>query len=576
MSAAARSWVLPVLAVTTWAWLLVSTPGLPEPVQAGVVDGEVEVREDPERFGVAVRLVVRHDGVDLEAWARGGASRVLERRQVGELIEVSGPVRPMDADWRLRQGVRGRLEVRDTGAWRHGGWVSRGANALRRTLAEGARAMDGDDAALYVGLLLGDRRGHDTLTEDAFAGSGLSHVLAVSGSNVAFVLVLAGPVLRRLRFGGRLAGTLAVVMFFAVVTRLEPSVLRAATMAGIGACAVTLGWQAASRNVLAAAVVCLLLIDRSLATSLGFQLSVAASVGIVALAGPLATRLPGPRWFAESLSVTTAAQLAVAPLLLPIAGGLPVASLPANLLAVPVTGPVMVWGVPAGLVAGVAGGDSAVAAWLHTPTSWMVTWIDAVARAGASAPLGTLGPLHLVVVAIAVLVVAGARRTAWRGVAGVIAAVALCVPAGAAAWQRPESGHLGTGADLHAGGGAVVLVIGSDVRADLLLEGLRGENVGRIDVLVCLSGDARAAEAASVVAARYDPRLILAPDGHRVRGGSVPPVGTTVTVGSLAIVVSANAPQLEVTVEPVTRARDPPGRPGCESVCARTTAEPLR
>ena len=58
--------------------------------------------------------------------------------------------------------------------------------------------------------------------------SQLTHLLAVSGQNVAFTLALAGPVLRRLRIWPRLGATLVVLALFGLATRFEPSVLRAA------------------------------------------------------------------------------------------------------------------------------------------------------------------------------------------------------------------------------------------------------------------------------------------------------------------------------------------------------------
>ncbi len=576
MSPAAWNRLLLGVAACAWGVALIAGTDAPRPTSAAVLggdlDGEVQVTEDPERFGAAVRLVVRRDGIEMEAWARGDEGRALEERQVGEWVELEGSVRPMDAEWRLRAGVVGRVEVDAVRGWRHGGPVSRAANGVRRTLADGAGAMDDHDAALFLGLVLGDRRGHDEVTEDAFAGSGLTHVLAVSGSNVAFILVLAGPVLRRLRFGGRLAATLAVVAFFAVVTRLEPSVLRAATMTGLGACAVTFGWEAESRRVLAVTVAILLCVDPSLARSLGFQLSVAASLGIVSFARPLAVRLPGPRWLAEPVSVTAVAQLAVAPLLLPVAGGLPVASLPANLLAVPATGPVMVWGVPAGMVAGLAGGDSTLASLLHLPTSWMVSWIDAVARAGAAAPLGELGARHLVLLGAALAGVVWGRRVGHRALAGAVACAVLVQPAVAIASGAGVGGDLGPGAVLHRSGRAVVVVIDSDARVDLVLEGLRRSAVTRIDVLVAVDGGRGSAEVAAAIGRRASPRLVLAPEGHRVPGASTPPAGVVITVGELRVRVGATSPQLDVSVEPITRERDPPGR--CASACAPAAAGP--
>ena len=84
--------------------------------------------------------------------------------------------------------------------------------------------------ALLAGLVLGDDRDQPAVLRDAFSAVGLTHLLAVSGQNVAFVLAAAGPLLRRLRLGPRLAAVLVLLAFFALVTRFEPSVLRAAVM----------------------------------------------------------------------------------------------------------------------------------------------------------------------------------------------------------------------------------------------------------------------------------------------------------------------------------------------------------
>src|SRR5205823_14924914 len=123
-----------------------------------------------------------------------------------------------------------------------------------------------------------------------------------------------------------------------------------------------------------------------------------ASAGIAVLAPPLADLLPGPRVLAGPLAVTMAAQLGVAPVLVPVFGGVPVASLPANLLALPAAGPVMMWGLAAGLPAGLAGG--AAARLVDVPTRLLIGWIAAVARWCAGAPLGQLRVAHVVALGI--------------------------------------------------------------------------------------------------------------------------------------------------------------------------------
>ena len=129
-------------------------------------------------------------------------------------------------------------------------------------------------------------------------------------------------------------------------------------MAGLAVTASTLGRQISPIRLLALAVAALVLVDPFLVDSVGFRLSVGASLGIVLFAPSLGRSLPGPAPFAEALAVTLAAQVGVAPVMLASFGELPVAAVPANLLAVPVAGLVMVWGLGAGLAAGVAGGRS--------------------------------------------------------------------------------------------------------------------------------------------------------------------------------------------------------------------------
>ena len=93
-------------------------------------------------------------------------------------------------------------------------------------------------------------------------------------------------------------------MFFAAVTRFEPSVLRAVAMAAIATTATFVARPASTLRVLALAVTALLLVDPLLVWSVGFGLSVGASLGIVLLARPLAARLRGPRVLIEPLAVT--------------------------------------------------------------------------------------------------------------------------------------------------------------------------------------------------------------------------------------------------------------------------------
>lgn len=429
-----------------------SLAGLAAPLRTGPVRAEVVLVGDPVpdgRGGVAVD--VRHGDRRLRARCRGAAAASLAGRLAGERVMVVGEVRPSGpVEARLRhRHLAGRLAVDAVVGWRPGDGATRLANGLRRTLARGAEALPERQRSLLAGVTLGDDRAQPADMTEAFRAAGLTHLLAVSGQNVAFVLVVVAPVLTRLRFGPRLAATLVVLAGFALVTRAEPSVLRAVAMAAVAAVGAALGRPASSLRTLALGVAAMVLVDPLLATSLGFRLSVAGAAGIIVGAARLEAALPGPRWLVAPLSVTVAAQAAVSPLLVGTFGAVPLVSLPANLLAAPAAGPLMVWGLTGGLVAGLAGGT--VARVLHLPSGLLLGWLDGVATAAAGWPLGDLGARHVAVLAAGVALIAlrPARRTP-AGPAGGPGSAARCPTAD----ERVTTGGGGSDATGTAAGGS--------------------------------------------------------------------------------------------------------------------------
>jgi competence protein ComEC len=279
------------------------------------------------------------------------------------------------------------------------------ANAIRRVVLRGTATLPPTERALVAGFLLGDTRALPDDVLERFRAAGLSHLLAVSGANVAFTLGLLGPVLRRCSRGARLAATLAVLGVFGAMTRWEPSVMRACAMAACAVVAIHLGRPARTTRVLAVAVTLLLALDPFLLHSVGFQLSCGASLGIALLAAPFAARLRGPAWLRESLGTTAAAQVGVAPVLLPVFGSMPLVALPANLLAVPVAGPLTMWGLASGAVTGGTGSVApGLATILQAPTRLMADAMLGIADAAAHVPVAldvhgalALGALVLVV-----------------------------------------------------------------------------------------------------------------------------------------------------------------------------------
>ena len=187
-----------------------------------------------------------------------------------------------------------------------------------------------------------------------------------------------------------------------VLTRVEPSVLRAGTMAAMSAAAFALGRERTATRTLGLAVIVLVLIDPLLVWSVGFWLSVGATFGVSAIAPVIEPRLRGPRWLAAPLAITLGAQAGV---LLPawlVFHRMPVVGVGANLLAVPVAGFVMLYGIPAGLLAALTPSvlDGVVMWPAMVGTRWVSTVASLAARVEPTGPTAVLcwaGQLAVVV-----------------------------------------------------------------------------------------------------------------------------------------------------------------------------------
>ncbi len=376
------------------------------PASAVPFTGTVTLRTDPAPLGPGVVATGVGDGRLLELRAFGGSARRLQPCLAGHELMVEGRIRPppaRQAAWLRTRHIVGVLEVDRVAVIGDGSPLARSANRVREVLVRGARTMDPLDRSLYLGFVVGDDRAQPPDLVDTFRQAGLGHLNAVSGQNVALTLAVVAPVLRRLGHRARWAGTVGVIAWFTVLTRFEPSVLRASVMAALAATAVLTGRPSRPWRTLSLTVVIVLLVDPLLVRSVGWWLSVGATAGIALLAAPLSRRLPGPSWMRVPLSMTVGAQLGVAPVSVAVFGPLPLASVPANLLAAPAAGPVMVYGLPAGVVAGLV--PDVLAAVLQLPTTLLVRYIAAVASTTAAAGLPNLGAPALLAGAVAVALV---------------------------------------------------------------------------------------------------------------------------------------------------------------------------
>jgi competence protein ComEC len=450
---------------------------------------------------------------------------------VGDRLSVEGRIaRPEDpfATHLRRRGLTAAIRV--SGLQVRGPPANpllRLADTIRSALRGSAgRVLPQAEAGLLLGLAIGDTsRADPDVTED-FRATGLSHLTAVSGANVAMFLapVMGLAMWMRLGPGIRLVVGLGAVGFFVLLTRAEPSVLRAGFMTGLSMLGLFLGRPRSPPAVMGAAVLILLGLDPWLVYSIGFQLSVAATAGMALLAAPLARRvsfLPTP--IAIAAGATLGAQVAVTPLLLYHFGVVPTVTLPANLLAFPAVGVAMLLGL---LAAGVGIVASELAAPIgllaRIPIGYLVLLADRMARSplpSVTAPGGR--PVELAVgfgmVCVATWWIRSGRRVPRRVI--VSATVALPVLVWLAGLRAGPPGGLtvtfldvgqGDAAVVRSPGGAVVL-IDAGPEPDQVATDLSALGIGRLDLLVATHPHADHVAGFPAVLARFPVSLVVDP-----------------------------------------------------------------
>ena len=270
-------------------------------------------------------LVLTAAGCD-PRWIPGSRWRVhgLLRRSTGFRNEPVVPPGP----WRLVV-VSDRLSEQVAPASSLARWID---HARRRALVEIDPATG---PRLLAPLLLGARGGLDDSLEVALRRAGLAHLLAVSGLHVAVLAGLAWIVASPLPRRGRLLSVGLVVAGYLLLLGPRPSILRSAAMALVALLALLLERPPQPANSLAVVVLVLVVSDPARVLEVGFQLSVAATAGIVVLVPPLGRRLPFPPIWGKALAVPLAAQLATLPWTVAWSGGIHPAATGLDLVAMP-------------------------------------------------------------------------------------------------------------------------------------------------------------------------------------------------------------------------------------------------
>jgi competence protein ComEC len=365
----------------------------------------------------------------------------------GFRVVVSGSIRPPPdddpyGDYLREIGVAGTLRTRTLEVEPTTG-TPLDLERLRRAAAAAlARTIPEPEAGLAAGILVGLRDRVDRDLAAAFTLVGASHVVAISGWNIAIVAASVGALGGRLARRRRSILTVAAIVAYVAFVGPSPSVVRAAAMAGVVLLARESGRAGRAAAALAWAATAILLVDPALVRDAGFQLSTLATAGLLAWATPLGARLNGltggrlPGWLIESLAVSLAAQAATLPVVLASFGRLAIVSPIVNLLVVSLVAPAMAAGAVAlvvGLIVLVPAVPPVIATLAGLPAWAFLAGIVAVVRFGASLPFASLEltPPADTVAAVAValpLLALALRPAAVRGTVEALAR-ALCLRA---------------------------------------------------------------------------------------------------------------------------------------------------
>ncbi len=395
-----------------------------------------------------VRLAVTRARVDRTWRDVAGLALVQVPRETdvryGDRLQVYGePATPFESpdfsykDYLARQGIYSTVRVYGgvtTLARDQGHPFFTALYAFReRALAAVRSLFPEPSASLLAGILLGDDAGIPRDLEEAFRATNTAHIIAISGFNISVIAGLLTALLRRL-FRRRGLVALCVVAGLVVYTLLvgaSPSVVRATIMASLAVLARYYGRQNDGLNALAAAALGMLALDPSVLFDLGFQLSFAATLGLIFYVQPLTDWLHGilVRWMpaeraqavvgalSDSFLVTLAAQLTTLPLIVFAFHRVAPVALLTNLLILPAQPAVMVLGGLATLVGMVLPPLGQVLAWIAWPfLEWTIRAVEVTARLPfASIDVGHLDLLLVVLyyMLLLSLTLYGSALQAW-------------------------------------------------------------------------------------------------------------------------------------------------------------------
>ncbi len=446
-------------ALATAASIAYAAHALPEPIAhvTGPVVLEGRLATDPRIVDAEMRFDVLSDRITVEGVEQPylGRIRVFVRSQAADPFQSARSLKRGRAI-RVWVDLRRPEPVRTPGGFDQAAWAAReGVHAFgacknerllqavegaatKRSALERARdrlkfawrhVSDPLNRAVTASMVLGDEGALDAATRDDFRSAGLLHLLVVSGSQVAALIIglrRAMPLALRISWLGCLLEC-GVLLAYCLLAGAEDSIVRATVMAMAFAVAVRVDLHRGGANFLAAAALSVLALRPLDALDPGAQMSFAATLALVAFAGSASRRLEAarvPSFLADILAATLVASLAVIPLTLIHFHRFALIALPANLLAAPLAVALLYGSLATAALDVVAAPFAPAAGWI---CGLAAEALRILARAAAEADpdwRGPAPPLALVVCLVCAAATSGWRRVATP-VAGLLAALTM-------------------------------------------------------------------------------------------------------------------------------------------------------
>lgn len=369
----------------------VTVAGLPKQV----AEGTVLVPVDVDGLG-EVPLFLRPD--------LAGAEGDFTGLQPGMSFDIAATMRPARGAEMVPvtlSATRAPENITDPeGIWGVTAWLREGFHAL-------CADLPWETGKILPGMVMGDVSMQDSTLRNQFTVTGLSHLSAVSGSNVAVVTGAALVLATACRVGRltRLLVAAGALVAFVLLVGPEPSVLRAAIMGSVGLVAVASARWTDIIASLSAAIIALMVLSPGMAISYAFVLSVAATAGIVVVlpwwSKAVLARMPLIPWLpaherptqlqamvVRMVLVAIAADLVTIPIIVHMTGKVSLVAVVCNLAVTAVVPVITVLGLMAALLAAIYPPVTMLLAKLIVaPAVPCAAWVLQVARTGSGAPM---------------------------------------------------------------------------------------------------------------------------------------------------------------------------------------------